>query len=76
MQQQSYQPYYAQNQPGQPIQQPYQQQYRTGMMAGREPEDIKLKPSWSLAWGLLWRWWCLILPFYGLIYLLATIFRQ
>jgi hypothetical protein len=46
------------------------------MMAGRDPDEIKLKPSWSLAWGLLWRWWCLILPFYGLIYLLATIFRQ
>lgn len=69
--QQQYQP---------PYQYPQPQQY-PAYMAGRSPApdkltELKVKPSWALAWGLLWRTFILVLPFYGLIYLLATVLRK
>jgi hypothetical protein len=32
----------------------------------KEPE-YKVRPTWGLAWGLLWRMWVLLLPLYALI---------
>jgi hypothetical protein len=33
---------------------------------GKEPE-YKVRPTWSLAWGLLWRMWVLCIPLYILV---------
>jgi hypothetical protein len=30
----------------------------------KEPE-YKVRPTWSLAWGLLWRMWLICVPFYA-----------
>ena len=38
----------------------------------KEPE-YKIRPTWKLAWGILWRMWALCIPFYIVIKLLELI---
>lgn len=49
-----------------------QQQYQQQRQIYREPE-YKVKPTWSLAWGLLWRMWILCIPVYIIALIMTTI---
>ena len=51
-----------------------QQQYynQQTQLKYKEPEYL-IKPTWRLAWGLLWRWWILILPFYAIIAIITAV---
>ncbi len=40
----------------------------------KEPEYL-VRPTWKLAWGLLWRTWVLILPFYLILFLIMLIVK-
>jgi hypothetical protein len=39
-------------------------------METRERDQVEVKPTWRLAWGLFWRWFLIGLGVYAIIWLI------
>lgn len=71
---------FAQYPPQQP-QQPYYPQGNTHIYPPQYPGNsqstgFSVKPTWKLAWGLLWRWFFLVIPFYGVLLVLMLALKH